>query len=82
VYADYLGQIYHNKAKIEGNSLSIAEICNAEAVNLNIKMRAHELLEVPFLYSTNCILLLLNISCLTLTSLSTLTYSLIRILCK
>jgi len=41
VYADYLGQIYHNKAKIEGNSASIAEICNAEVVNLDIKMRAH-----------------------------------------
>jgi len=46
VYADYLGQIYYNKAKIEGNSASIAEICNAEVVNLNIKMCTHELLEV------------------------------------
>ena len=44
MYADYLGQIYRNKAKTEGNSLSIAEICNAEVVNLDIKMRAHELL--------------------------------------
>ena len=50
MYADYLGQTYHNKAEIEGNSVSIAEICNAEVVNLNIKMRAYELLEV-FIYS-------------------------------
>jgi len=46
-YADYLGQNYHNKAKIESNSASIAEICNAEVVNLDIKMRAHKLLEGP-----------------------------------
>ena len=46
IYADYLDQTYHNKAKIKSYSSSIAETYNAEVVNMDIKMRAHELLEV------------------------------------
>ena len=50
-------QIYHNKAKIEGNSTSIAKICNAFVGDLRVKMRAHGFLEVPL---SNII----NIDCL------------------
>ena len=40
-------QIHRIKAQIAGNSLFIAQICNAEAVDLGFKMFAHELIEVP-----------------------------------
>ena len=46
-YADYQDQICHNKAEIENNSSSIAKICNAGVVNLDIKMHVHELLDMP-----------------------------------
>ncbi len=35
--------------------MSIAKICNAGVVNFDIKMRAHELLEMPISYSIKSI---------------------------